>query len=132
MDKILIVEDESLIGWSMANALGKAGYDPEIVDCAEAALEKLSRGCYRLVISEFRLPRMDGLDLAARIREISGPLPVVIISAHEDLGSAELDTAIGIDRCIEKPFNLNDLVDLVGEILHTAPSNLRTSHGPEN
>ena len=122
MHKILIVEDESLIGWSMANALGKAGYDPEVVECGEDAVERVRRGGYGLVISEFRLPGIDGFDLAAKLKRISGGLPVVIISAHEDLGSAEFDTVKGIDRFIEKPFNLNDLVRLVKDFFTPAPA----------
>jgi DNA-binding response OmpR family regulator len=130
--KILIVEDESLIGWSMANALGRAGYEPEVVDCGEDAVKKVTAGGYDLVISDFRLPRMDGLDLAARLKLVSHTLPVVMISSHEELGASEIDPSRGIDYVIEKPFNLNEIVALVGEILQAASSDLRKSEGSDN
>ncbi|HLF15066.1 MAG TPA: response regulator [Bacteroidota bacterium] len=120
--KILIVEDEPLIGWSMANALGRAGYDAEVVDCGEDAVDKIRRGDYELVISEFCLPRMDGLDLAARLKKISRALPVILISANEDLSGADIDSVQGIDYLIDKPFNLNEIVTLVGDILDRSGS----------
>jgi DNA-binding NtrC family response regulator len=120
--RILIVEDESLIGWSMANALGRAGYNPEVVECAEDAVEKIRGGGIELVISDYRLPRMGGLDLAARVKEISGTLPVIIISADEELGPEEIDSTRKIDYFIDKPFNLNDIVTLVGDILDPPPA----------
>jgi len=130
--RILIVEEESLIGWSMANALGRAGYAPEIVECAEEAVEKVRRGGIELVISDYRLPRMGGLDLAARVKEISGTLPVIIISADEELGSAKIESTSQIDYFIDKPFNLKEIVTLVGDIFDPLHSNLRNPQDPEN
>ncbi len=127
--KILIVEDESLIGWSMANALDRAGYATEVVDCGEDAVEKVRAGTFELVISDFRLPRMDGFDLAARLKKLSKALPVIMISAHEELESAEIDSSHGIDYFIEKPFNLNEIVTLVGTILDPTGSELIKSNG---
>lgn len=128
--RILIVEDESLIGWSMANALGRAGYDAEVVECGEDAVEKIRGGGIELVISDYRLPRMGGLDLAARVKEYSRSLPVIIISSDEEMGSAEIDSTRGIDYFIDKPFNLNEIVTLVGDILEPHGSNLIKSPGP--
>ena len=74
---------------------------------------------------------MDGLDLAARLKKISHALPVIMISAHEELESAEIDSAQGIDYFIEKPFNLNEIVALVGTILDPTGSELIKSNGSE-
>ena len=115
--RILIVEDESLIGWSMASALGRAGYEPMVVECAEDAVEKIRNGGFDLVISDYRLPRMGGLDLAARVKKISRSLPVIIISADEEIDSTEIASTREIDYFIDKPFNLNDIVTLVSGIL---------------
>lgn len=130
--RILIVEDESLIGWSMANALGKAGYEPEVVECGEDAVEKIRGGGIELVISDYRLPRMDGVDLATRVKEISRTLPVIMISADEELGTEEIDPDRSIDYFVDKPFNLHEIVTLVGNILDPPASNLIKSRNPEN
>ena len=129
--KILIVEEESLIGWSMANALGRAGYESEVVECGEDAINKIRRGGIEVVISDFHLPRMGGLDLASRVKAISRSLPVVIIGADDEIGGIGSETAGTIDYLIEKPFNLNEIVTLVGEILEHSGSNLINSPGAD-
>jgi two-component system response regulator HydG len=116
--KILIVEDESLIVWSMVNALGKAGYDSDVVECGEDAVDKFTAGGYDLVISDIRLPRMDGIDLAGKIKSLSSGTPVVIISGHEELEDRDVASSRTVDRCLEIPFNVNDLVDLVDQLLY--------------
>ena len=130
--KILIVEDESLIGWSMANALGKAGYEPEVVQSGEDAVEKVRGGGIELVISDYRLPRMDGLDLASRVKAISGAVPVIIVSAEEEITNPGPGSVRSVDAMVGKPFNLAAIVTLVGEMLNSSPSDVRKSPVPEN
>ncbi len=128
---ILIVEDDSLIGWSMARALGTAGYNPVVVDCGEAAVEKIRMGAYECVISDFRLPGMDGLALAGRVKEISASIPVIIISSNEELSPEAVDASRGVDYVIEKPFNLGEIVRLVGDIVEPGSANLINGSGFE-
>jgi DNA-binding NtrC family response regulator len=130
--KILIVEEESLIGWSMANALGRAGYEPEVVECGEDAIEKIRAGGIELVISDYRLPRMDGFDLAASVKKISRSLPVIMISSDEEIPSAKADAATNVDYFIDKPFNLSEIVSLVSDILEHSGPNLIKSHSPRH
>jgi two-component system response regulator QseB len=128
--RILIVEDESLIGWSMANALGRAGYDPKVVECGEEAVEAVRGGGIDLLISDYHLPRMGGLDLATRVKEIAPFLPVVMLCADEELCGAGIASAGEIDYFIDKPFQLNDIVTLVRGIFES--SILIKSPGLEN
>lgn len=128
---ILIVEDDSLIGWSMARALGTAGYNPVVVDCGESAMEKIRGGGYECVISDFRLPGMDGLDLAGRVKEISASIPVILLTSHEELSPDDVDSRGGVDYVIEKPFNLSEIVRLVGVIVRPGSSNLIKGSGSD-
>ncbi len=107
----------------MANALGRAGYPTEVVDCAEDALERIRKGGYDLVISDLRLPGMNGPDLASRIYGISGKIPVILIGAREELGVGGIDSSCP-DYFIEKPFNLNEIVAIVGAILKSTDSKM--------
>lgn len=118
--RILIVEDESLIGWSMANALRKAGFHCDVVDCGEIAMQKIQEVPFDLIISDIRLPRMNGLDLAERVKSHSETTPVMIVSAGEDVGHGDLESDNRIDYFLEKPFNLKDMVARVHEILERA------------
>ncbi|HLB00232.1 MAG TPA: response regulator [Bacteroidota bacterium] len=118
--KILIVEDESLIGWSMANALKRAGYEPEVVECADDALREMAAGHYDLVISDNRLTGMGGMELAIRMKTISRHTPLVLVAAGEDPGLEDLERSEMVDFLVEKPFKLNEMVALVGSILDSA------------
>jgi len=117
--KILIVEDEALLGWSMANALGRAGYDPDVVECGEDALRKFNEGPVDLVISDYHLPGMDGLELAVRIKTISGRTPLVLAIEHGEESLEEVGKSRMVDYFVEKPFNLNFMVSLVRKILNS-------------
>lgn len=128
---ILIVEDDSLIGWSMANALGRAGFNPVVVECGEAAIEQVRGGSYQCIISDFRLPGMDGIDLAGRVKALSDSLPIIIISAHEEISADQLESALEIDYFVEKPFNLAEIVNLVQMVTGPENPNLITGSGSE-
>lgn len=116
--RILIVEDEPLIGWSLVSALRRAGYATDIVEGGDDALRKLDEGDYQLVISDIRLPEMDGIDLARRVKSASGNMPVIIVSTHEDLVRHEPEPLI--DRYLEKPFLVPEMLSLVREVLDSA------------
>jgi two-component system response regulator AtoC len=120
LNKILIVEEESLLGWSMVNVLARAGYEPDVVECGDEALMKMSTGGYDLAIIDYRLPGMDGLELAARIKKISTALPVIMITTQEDLNDVELSSAPAVDCIVEKPLKLTEIVMLVGSILESS------------
>ncbi len=117
VNKILIVEDETLLGWSIANALERAGYEPDVVGCGEDALRKINDGSVDLVISDYHLPGMDGLELAVRIKTISRRTPLVLAIEHGEDSLEELGKSKMVDYFVEKPFKLTFMVSLVREIL---------------
>ncbi len=123
---ILIVEDDSLIGWSMAKALGKAGYNPVVVGCGETAMEIVRSGECECVICDFQLPGMDGLDLAGMVKQKSSSIPVIIIGSHDEMSVEQAASTPEIDYFVEKPFNLSQIVGLVATLVEPGGSNLIT------
>ncbi|HSG28956.1 MAG TPA: response regulator [Candidatus Krumholzibacterium sp.] len=115
------MEDESLMGWSMANALGKAGFQCDVTGHTETALRKITDECYDLVISEYWLPGMKGIDFAGRVKQVNHSTPVVIISAGEDVGEGGMAGDERVDVVLEKPFNMDEMVALAREVLGTVP-----------
>jgi DNA-binding response OmpR family regulator len=116
--KILIVEDEALIGWSLANVLKKAGFTVVIVESGEKALEKLHSSGYALVITDLNLPQIDGFEVASSVKKYSSDIPVLMITAKDRQVVSDLAGIDDVDSFIEKPFDLREITALVNEYIH--------------
>jgi two-component system OmpR family response regulator len=113
---ILIVEDESLISWSIANALTKVGYTVLSVDSAEEAMNIFHIRNIDLLISDINLPHLDGIEFVKTMRSIYPGIPVIIMTANDE----EYGSKLPVIRDIyfrEKPFLLAEIVRLVDSIL---------------
>ena len=117
--RILIVDDEPLIRQSLSGVLEDEGYQTHSVPSGEACLEELGRTNYDLVLLDIWLPGMDGLDVLARIQEISLPArPAVInISGHGTIETAVRATKLGAFDFLEKPLTIEKVSVVVKNAL---------------
>ncbi len=111
---VLIVEDESLISWSLANALTRAGFETRIAVSADGAAEVLDRTNIDLIIADVRLPQGDGIHLAREIRRNSPYMPIIIMTAGDE--ELRLGHELNDVHYCEKPFHLDDMVERVKTI----------------
>ena len=107
MSRILIVDDEESICWSFREFLEEDGHRVETAASAEAALESVASRAFDVVVMDVRLPGMDGLSALPRIRESSGAIPIVVITAFGDLETAVRAMAEGAFEYLVKPFDLD-------------------------
>src|SRR5437879_9984477 len=110
--RVLIVDDSDIAIDILRGTLTQAGYD---VDCAtngREAMEKLRQGACRLVISDWDMPEMDGLELCQAIRagDLPGYIYVILLTAHDRSEEKVAGLAAGADDFIPKPFNPAELV----------------------
>lgn len=139
--RVLVVEDSLVAGELQKNILRAAGYEAEIASDGVEALEKLHGGEWDLVIADVDMPRMDGLELTARIRadERLRELPVVIVTARESLEARRRGVEVGADAYIVKrEFDQEQLLAIVARLVGRAgratrlePNSgmMRRSHG---
>jgi DNA-binding response OmpR family regulator len=106
---ILIVEDETLLAWSLANRLKRSGYEPVVADSGEEAIRLLPSTSFSAVITDVKLPRINGFDVSSAVKAYSPAIPVIIISAVDDENARRLVTAANADRFLEKPFDLEEI-----------------------
>jgi DNA-binding NtrC family response regulator len=121
MPHILIVEDEASTAWALAEGLSDDGFTIDTFASAEAALHWLEHGTSDLVITDFRLPGISGLDLAKKLSRGSNAQPVIIVTAYgtpEVLGQLR---AAGIADCFSKPFQIDQLRQSVRRALAATP-----------
>lgn len=109
---ILIVDDDRDMRVSLAHLLESAGYETVIVKNAHDGLEALQSNLPDVVLSDVRMPVMDGLEFQRKAREISH-VPVVLISAHGDIPMAVSALQDGAYSFVEKPFEPRRLLGIV-------------------
>jgi two-component system, OmpR family, response regulator len=114
---VLIVEDEPSVRWILALAFQGIGLETDVAESGRQAIELLKRrhGDYCAVLLDLNVPRPDGLEIAAYIRDFCDGLPVIVVSGYPDLvdriKDAELSAVI---RTVSmKPVDTKFLVDYV-------------------
>src|SRR5215207_2387352 len=104
--RILIVDDDPLSLAMLEHALRQAGHDVTATESAEAALRVLEAGDCRLVVSDWEMPGMSGLDLCRAIRkgDFGGYVYTILISGREGEQDTVVGLSAGADDFITKPF----------------------------
>jgi DNA-binding NtrC family response regulator len=112
---VLVVDDEALIRWSLAEMLGDRGYSvTEAVDgrMAVAAIENAEEP-FDVVLLDYRLPDSADLRLLEKVRHLAPTSQVIMITAHNSPELAQGAAALGAYRVISKPFEVESLAALV-------------------
>ena len=107
--RLLLVEDDTLLGKALNTGLGQAGYTADWLTDGESASEALKANTYAAVILDINLPGMSGLDLLKDLRR-SSDLPVIIMTARDGLDARIEGLDLGADDYIVKPFALSELL----------------------
>jgi two-component system NtrC family response regulator len=116
--RILVVDDEKNYRIILENLLRKSGYLVLTADGAQSGLNILRKEIVDLVISDLRLPGMDGIGMCRLIQAEFGRLPCILFSAYLSPGTLQKMNETGIVGCLSKPFDNRDLLSLVERILH--------------
>ena len=109
MPNILIVEDDAATAWALEQSLSDEGYAVTAVDSAEKALAQLKRQSFELVITDLRLPRMDGLELVRRVQARKQPAPVIVVTAYGSEATLKQLADQGVHASFPKPFQMDRL-----------------------
>jgi excisionase family DNA binding protein len=104
--KILIVDDEKAVRDLVAKTLAMADYDVETAADGPAALDRLKSVEYDLLITDLKMPGMDGLSVIREARRHSSELPIVIITGYSTEASAIEAINLGVSGYLTKPFRM--------------------------
>ena len=108
--RVLLVEDDSMIGEVVAEALKDASYAVDWVRDGQAALNTLADQVYGVVLLDLGLPKKDGLEVLHSIRAKDNPVPVLVITARDTLDDRIRGLDGGADDYILKPFEMTELL----------------------
>jgi len=115
---ILVVDDEALIRWSLAERLKAEGYEVLEADTGKGALEKLPEGV-DLVLLDYRLPDTDGVSVLRKIKEFDQDILVILLTAYASVDTAVEAMKQGAYHFANKPFNLDEVAATVDRALET-------------
>jgi two-component system nitrogen regulation response regulator GlnG len=111
--RVWLVDDDTSIRWVLERALKNGGMLPKAFDAAEPALAALRNDTPDVLITDIRMSGQSGLDLLRRVHDAHPDLPVIVMTAYSDLGSAVSAYESGAFEYLAKPFDIDQAVDLV-------------------
>ena len=114
---ILLIDDDEAMRRSTEQALELAGHHVRAFPGAEAALDVAGPGFDGVVVTDIRMPGMDGMDLLARLSELDADLPVILVTGHAEVSLAVEAMRRGAYDFIEKPFSIAALTAVLRRAL---------------
>jgi len=116
--KILVIDDEELITKSLLKLLKNEGYEATIARSGKEALEKVKATDFDLVISDVRMPDMDGIETIKQIRGYlekadKKPIPEVLITGYADVDKYQAAMHLEVTDYLYKPFDNNDFLKII-------------------
>lgn len=120
MVQILLAEDDRALNGLLADAFRKKGYGVLSAFDGEEALGLFAQGRADLLVTDIMMPKMDGFELARRIRKQDEKVPILFLTALDDKFSKEKGFLLGIDDYVEKPFDMDILLLRIASLLRRA------------
>ena len=119
-ENVWIVDDDESIRWVLEKALTQVGLNITSFENADTASTKLLSESPDVIISDIRMPGMDGFEFLSTIKESHPDLPVIITTAHSDLDSAVTSYQGGAFEYLPKPFDIDEVLDVTQRAIEHA------------
>jgi two-component system response regulator AtoC len=131
--KILVVDDEHLIRWSLEQNLKKQGYEVLTAGSGEDALRIVREDQPDLVLLDIQLPGISGIEVLEKLKEFDEDIIVIMVTAHGGLETAVTAMRMGAYDYLNKPFNLDEMAIVIRKALETSDlrrevASLRVEH----
>lgn len=120
MIKILVVEDDEKLNQIVCTYLNDSGFQAKGCLNANDAYEEMYNNLYDLIISDIMMPGIDGFEFAGTVRQVNRTIPILFMSAKDDLPSKQRGFQLGIDDYMVKPIELGELLLRVRALLRRA------------
>ena len=120
MFRILVVEDDKDLNKSVCSFLNHSGY--EATGCLNAtdAYDAMYETIFDLIVSDIMMPGVDGFEFAQNVRALNQEIPILFMTARDDIASKQRGFRIGVDDYMVKPIDLDELFLRIGALLRRA------------
>ena len=120
MIHILVVDDDKNLNQTVCTYLNDCGFEAKGVLSATEAYDEMYNNLYELIISDIMMPEIDGFEFAETVRQVNRQIPILFMSAKDDLPSKRKGFLVGIDDYMVKPIELAELEMRVRALLRRA------------
>lgn len=120
MINILVVEDDAKLNKLVCTYLNDSGFNAKGCLNANDAYDEMYNNLYELIISDIMMPEIDGFEFAQTVRQVNKRIPILFMSAKDDIPSKQKGFQIGIDDYMVKPVVLEELLMRVRALLRRA------------
>ncbi len=121
--KILIVEDQNELRELVRNFLGDYGYIVDEAEDGEEGYHKINMNSYDCLILDLNLPKLDGIEIAKRVREEGKSVPIIMLTARSEIYDKIEGFDNGADDYITKPFDMKELLARLEAVLRRSKKN---------
>ena len=120
MVRILVLEDDANLNRMVCTFLNDSGFETTGCLHANDAYDEMYNSLYDLIISDIMMPDIDGFEFAETVRKVNKTIPILFMSAKDDLPSKKKGFQIGIDDYMVKPVELDEMLFRVKALLRRA------------
>ncbi len=126
--KVLVVDDEAVIRRGLCRVMEGQGYQVEASESGYGAVEKLQKGPFSIVITDLKMPGMDGIEVLKAIKILQPDVPVIMITGYSTVNTAVEAMKNGAFDYISKPFTPEQIIEMVKKALEQRTIQLRREH----
>jgi two-component system OmpR family response regulator len=120
--RVLVTEDDARMASLLGQALAEADHDVRVVSSGEKAIDAIREDAYDLVLLDVMLPRLDGFATCRRMRERGAAMPILMLTARDDVEDRVRGLDAGADDYLGKPFSLEELLARVRALERRGPA----------
>lgn len=129
MNDVWVIDDDRSMRWVLERALSKADLEVTSFDSATNAMQALQQELPKVIITDVRMPGMDGFEFLQQVQSRYPDLPVIVMTAHSDLENAVSAYQGGAFEYLPKPFDVDDAVELTKKACSSSRSSFPESQG---
>ena len=120
MFRILVVEDDKDLNKSVCSFLNHSGYEATSCLNATDAYDAMYEAMFDLIVSDIMMPGVNGFEFAQNVRALNQEIPILFMTARDDIASKQRGFRIGVDDYMVKPIDLDELFLRIGALLRRA------------
>lgn len=128
--RILVVEDDQRLAGFLERRLVEEGYSVERSANGAEALAQVGAGGYELVLLDWTIPELDGLEVCRQVRRSGSTVPILMLTARDEASERVLALDAGADDCLVKPFEVEELLARINALYRRSNGHAKLDLGP--